>query len=64
MKVTIHLAALVRLEYAETIEVPDDASDADLDALVEMKYDSVDGGEYRDDAEYWEQATCYWEKEG
>lgn len=63
MKVTIHLAALVRLEYAETVEVPDNITDDELDALVDQKYDDVDGGEYWDDPEYWERATCYWEKE-
>lgn len=63
MKITIHLAALTRVEYSETIEVPDDMTKEALDDLVSQRYDDVDGGEYTDDNEYWEQGHCWWEKE-
>jgi hypothetical protein len=63
MKVTIHLAALTRLYYDEEIEVPDKATDADLDKLVSDKYDEVDGGDYSEDLDWWERGECYWTKE-
>ncbi|MEI7639725.1 MAG: hypothetical protein WCJ37_20585 [Syntrophus sp. (in: bacteria)] len=62
MKVTVHLAALTRVEYSEDIEVPDNITDSELDVLVQQKYKEVDGGEYKDDFEYWEQGHCYWER--
>lgn len=40
--ITITLSATTRLEYAETIEVPADATHAELDALVAQRYDQVD----------------------
>jgi hypothetical protein len=56
-KVRITLAALTRVEYTEVLEVPADMTDAELDALVDKRYDNVDGGDYEDDPEFWERGT-------
>uniref|UniRef100_A0A6M3LX76 Uncharacterized protein n=1 Tax=viral metagenome TaxID=1070528 RepID=A0A6M3LX76_9ZZZZ len=63
MKVRIFLAATTRLEYNEVVEVPDNITVRQPNALVDQKYDNVDGGKYHSDPEYWERATCYWERE-
>ena len=55
-KVRITLAAFTRVEYNEVLVVPANITDEELDALVEQRYDSVDGGEFSDDPEYWERA--------
>jgi hypothetical protein len=60
-KITIKLAALMRVEYMEIIEVPIDITDEQLEQLVDQRYDEVDGGEYTDDPEYWEQGNCSFE---
>lgn len=56
--VTIMLSATTRLEYVETIEVPADATDEELDALVGRRYDLVDAGLYVADPEYWKRDRC------
>lgn len=54
-KVRIVLGALTRVEYMEVLEVPADMTDDELDELVQKRYDDVDGGEYYDDPDFWEQ---------
>lgn len=62
--VRIKLAALTRVEYTEVVEVPADMTDEELEALVDDRYKSVDGGEYVDDAEYWERSgSCGFEED-
>ena len=56
--VRISLAAFTRLEYAEVIEVPASMTDPELEELLEQRYDWVEGGEYWDDPDYWERASC------
>lgn len=56
--VTIQLAARTRVEYSEVVEVPASATQEQIDALVDIRYQAVDGGEYVSDPEYWERATC------
>lgn len=56
--ITITLSATTRLEYAETIEVPADATHAELDALVAQRYDQVDAGLYVADPDYWRRDRC------
>lgn len=62
IKIHITLAGLTRVEYGETLEVPADFTPGDLEALVEQRYDEVDGGKYFDDPDYWERGSCYWQK--
>lgn len=57
-KVRITLAALTRVEYTEVLEVPADMSDEDLEALVDKRYDDVDGGNFVDDPDYWVRGEC------
>jgi hypothetical protein len=59
-KVTIHLAALTRVFCDIELEVKDDITDDELDALVDKVYDETDGGEYQDDHDFWEQGDCSW----
>jgi hypothetical protein len=56
--VRIRLAALVRVEYVETVEVPVDTTAAELDSLVDERYDKVDGGSYAMDPDYWQRGHC------
>lgn len=63
-RITITLAALTRCEYQETIEVPDDISDAALDNLVNQRYSDVDAGDFFDDPDYWEAGQCYHQAAG
>lgn len=56
--VDVMLAAFTRLEYMETVSVPVEFGEEQLDELVDRAYDAVDGGEYWDDPDYWERATC------
>lgn len=60
--VEINLAALTRVEYCEVIEVPADMTEGELDDLVEQRYRDVDGGDFWDDPDFWEQGdSCRWE---
>jgi hypothetical protein len=57
--VEIRLAALVRVEHTEVVEVPANITEEELQQLVNDRYNKVDGGEYVDDADYWERGHCY-----
>jgi len=57
--VEIRLAALLRVEHTEVIEVPADITEGELQQLVNDRYDKVDGGEYVDDPDYRERGDCY-----
>lgn len=54
--VRVTLAAMTRVEYSEVIEVPAEMTEAQLDALVDQRYNAVDGGLYVSDPEYWERS--------
>ena len=56
-KVRVTLSALTRVEYSEVLEVPADMTDAELNALVDQRYDDVDAGLYGDDPDYWERGN-------
>lgn len=55
----IRLAAMTRVEYMEIVEVPENLTEAQQTELVDARYQSVDGGEYVADPEYWQRANCY-----
>jgi hypothetical protein len=56
--VTIQLAARTRVEYCETVEVPANATQEQIDALVDCRYRAVEAVQYVSDPDYWERATC------
>lgn len=56
--IDIKLAAFTRLEYSESVKVPVEFGEEQLDEIVDRTYDAVDGGDYWDDPDYWERATC------
>ncbi|RLI87982.1 MAG: hypothetical protein DRP01_00080 [Archaeoglobales archaeon] len=62
MKVTFYLVAMTRQECTITREVPDDTTDAMLDAMALDIRESADGSEYTEDMEYWEEEPARWEK--
>lgn len=62
-KVRIVLAALTRVEFTEVLEVPAGMTPGELEDLVEQRYQDVDGGEFYADNDYWEKASCRWERE-
>lgn len=53
--VDVSLAALTRVVWCGTVEVPVDMDD---DEVIQHVYDSVDGDEYTDDTDFWERGTC------
>lgn len=57
-RVVIDLAAMTRVEYSCVVEVPDHFTREDLDEVVQLMYDKVDGGEFTEDTEYWEKGLC------
>lgn len=56
--VRISLSALMRVTHDEVVAVPVDATEKDLDDLVEHRYAEVDGGDYISDSDYWSRGTC------
>lgn len=52
--VCIYLTANKRLEYSTYVEVPDDYSEELLQDLAMQVSETIDGGEFWDDPEYWE----------
>lgn len=61
-KITINYSATTRQDFSEEIEISDNMSDDDIDILVEERRDSLDGSEYSEDSDYWEDNTPYWEE--
>lgn len=57
--VEVRLAALTRVEYMEVVEVPANITQDELNALVNERYQNVDGGDFTEDSGYWERGTCY-----
>jgi hypothetical protein len=57
--VEIELAALTRVCWAATVEVPEDFTDEELSLVVDAMYTEIDGGEYHDDIEFWDKGECY-----
>lgn len=55
-KVQITLVARTLREHTETLEVPADMTDEELDQLVTQRYNTVDAGLYVDDPDYWERS--------
>ena len=63
-KVRVKLAAFTRVEWSSLpIDVPENATEAQLNELANRFYDGIDGGEYVDDPDYWERASCRVEDE-
>lgn len=60
--IVVTLAALTRVEYTETLTVPSTFDEDDLLALVDQRWDDVDGGEFQDDPHYWERGNCHAEE--
>ena len=54
-KITIKLAAYTRVEYTEEVEVPVSYTKEDYQAIADQANDEIDGGEYSDDEQYWDQ---------
>lgn len=57
--VEVRLSALTRHEHMEVVEVPVDITPQELNSLVNQRYETVDGGEFWPDPEYWERDSCY-----
>lgn len=58
-KVFVMMGALVRREWSHVVEVPADMSN---DEVVEKLSADLDGSEYEDDPEFWEDGLCYAEE--
>lgn len=53
--VSVRLGALTRVEWYGVISVPKDTKLAEVEeTILEAVYDTVDGGDYQDDSDYWE----------
>ena len=62
--VRVILAALVRMEYTEVVEVPESMTESELQELADQRYRDVDGGLYEMDPSIWQQGRCYVTTEG
>jgi hypothetical protein len=62
MKIQCHFSALTRQYYDVEIEVPDDADDDVIYEMVRAHGEELDGGEYEDDLEFWEENPPTWER--
>jgi hypothetical protein len=56
----VNLAAITRMTYAVTVDVPEDMDDDDA---LRWFVDNVDGGDYEQDNDYWENGHCYIERD-
>lgn len=56
--VQIRLSAMTRVQYTETVAVPDNLTPAELNDLVNARYSQVDGGDFQKDRAYWKRDTC------
>lgn len=61
-KIVVSLVAYTRVEWSGVVEVPDDATRKEIDDIAQQVELHVDGGDYMDDNEYWEQGETRWEK--
>ena len=57
--VNVTLAAMTRVEYSAVVCVPDDATEEEIQELVNAMYARTDGSDFVDDPEYWERGNCY-----
>lgn len=62
-KVRITIGALTRVEYAEVIEVPDDADGNYVLNKADEIYENLDGSEFEDDPHFWERGETTWTEE-
>lgn len=60
MKIEVNLVAYTRMDYYKEIEVPDDATEAEIDAAARQVQENTDGGEYASDNEYWAEQPVEW----
>lgn len=58
-QVWIRLTALTRVEYTELAEVPADLTAEELQALVDQRYETVSGDEFKDDPRYFVRSRCH-----
>ena len=54
MKKIVRLCAYTRVDFSAVIDIPDDTSELDECNIAELFYNTIEGGEYCDDNEYWE----------
>ena len=60
-KIRITLGVLTRVEYTEVLAVPAEMTDEQMMALIDARFEAIDGSQYKDDPEYWEAGECYFE---
>lgn len=63
MKIKVNLVAYTRVDYYEEIDVPDTATDEEIDAIVQQVQERTDGGEYTEDNDYWDEQPPEWSKQ-
>lgn len=56
--IRINLGALTRVEWSAVVQVPADATNDELDQLVERFYEDIDGGDFTDDTDFWDKGEC------
>jgi len=56
--VRINLAALTQMEWSREIEVPANATQAQLDELAQEYYTYIAGDEFWEDPDYWEKSLA------
>jgi len=56
--VEVVLSVMTRSTYSEFVEVPADITQAELDALIDARYESVGAAAFEPDEDYWERGEC------
>lgn len=57
--VTVELVAMTRVQYSASVSVPVDATDDEINDLVNAMYTRTDGSDFVGDPDYWERGNCY-----
>ena len=56
-QIIIQYSVLTRVEYAESLIVPEDMTDQELLEVSDQRYADLDGGSFTDDPDYWERGS-------
>lgn len=57
--VRINMSVLTRMEYSLDVEVPEDATDSELQEFSNELYDLTEGSEFTEDPDFWEKGSVW-----
>lgn len=62
MRIRVNLSAMLRVDWSGVVEVPDDMPETEIQELVQSVSDEIDGSDYNEDTDYWEEGPSYGER--